>query len=157
MSNIASVNSDGTTGDIEQARQQVDQAALARSHTTDNGNGFSGRDRKRNITQYGSFVRWMSITHAAARLLPVGRIGKIHVPKPDLAAHRVRTPTRTVPRAVDEVGPGLPDHLQSLHGGFAALIQGDQPAHGHGRPGQQVKIAHKRHQVAQTELAGYDL
>ena len=48
--------------------------------------------------------------------LPVGRIGKIHVPKPNLAAHRVHALTRAVPRAVYEVRLGLPNHLQALHG-----------------------------------------
>ena len=97
-----------------------------------------------------------SMAHATARLLPVGRIGKIHVPKPNLAAHRVRALTHAIPPARRDFRLGLPNHLQALHGGLATLIEGDQPAHSHGRPGQQVEIAHKRNQVTQTELTGND-
>ena len=151
VARVAPVDRDGAARHVEQPRQELHQRALARPHPPDDGHGPAGGDTERHVVQGVGGVRRRGGRRGA---VSVGRVPKVDVPEFERAAHRT---AERAAGAIDDVGTGLPDRIQAQHGCLAALVQRDQPAHGHRRPRQQMEIAHERDEVAQAQLAGDDL
>ena len=128
-------SSTAPVGDVEEARQQLHERALARARAADDAELLPGLEGEREIV------------HDRVAVVRA-RVGEGDVAELDPAAHGRQR------RRVGGIGDrrhGREDVLEAQHRGAAALHDREHPAEGHRRPGEKVEIADEGDEIAEAD------